>query len=171
MAQDRPIVVLIGAPGSGKTKVGKRVARALGTAFVDTDRMIVAKHGPIADIFDQHGEPRFRELERIEVAEALQRNAVVSLGGGAILDARTRQELGGCRVALLTVTAEAVASRIGGAKRPLLRGGLADWQRLVEQRRPIYEQLAGRSWDTSEAPLDEVAAEIARWIEEDGAAK
>src|SRR5690606_22292590 len=98
------IVVLIGAPGAGKTKTGKRVARALGVPHLDTDKLIVAEHGPVADIFAEHGEARFRELEREAVAAALREDAIVSLGGGAVLDPTTRDALRGLPVVQLTVT-------------------------------------------------------------------
>ena len=58
-----PPIVLIGPMGAGKTRIGKRVARILGTGFLDTDRMIVAENGPVADIFDAHGEPHFRAVQ------------------------------------------------------------------------------------------------------------
>ncbi len=161
--EKKPILVLIGPPGAGKTRVGKRVARLLGVPFVDTDRRFVAKHGAIADVFTRYGEPYFRALERTEVIRALTERAVVALGGGSVLDEDTRQELSGHTVVLLTVTPEAVAARIAGSKRPLLKNGLADWERLVEARRQIYERLATRHWDTSDCSLDDLAAEIAEW--------
>jgi shikimate kinase len=156
-------LVLIGPPGSGKTRLGKRVARLLGLPFVDTDKRVVAKHGAIARIFETHGEPHFRELERAAVADALAEDAVVSLGGGAILDEETQRDLEGRRVILITVSAEAVASRITGGKRPLLTG-VESWKALFEARREIYERLAERSWDTSHRALDPVAREIATWF-------
>ncbi|MCU1414086.1 MAG: hypothetical protein JWN80_1426 [Microbacteriaceae bacterium] len=162
---DGPLLVLIGPPGAGKTRLGKRVARILGVPFIDTDRRIVAGHGPIADIFGQFGEPHFRSLERAVVAQALTEPAVVSLGGGAILDHDTQAELLGQRVALVTVSADAVALRIAGGKRPLV-SGVEDWSALVESRRATYERLAGRSWDTSNRPLDGIAMEIADWVKE-----
>ncbi len=158
-------IVLIGPPGSGKTRLGKRVARALGLAFVDTDKLVVAGHGAIADIFAEHGEPHFRVLERAAVVKALAQDAVVSLGGGAILDADTQADLAGRRVALITVSADAVASRIGGTKRPLVTS-VESWTALVEARREIYERLASRSWDTSNRPLDQIAVDIADWAKE-----
>lgn len=160
----RARLVLIGAPGAGKTRLGKKVARLLRVRFVDTDKRIVAEHGPIAQIFEEHGEERFRTLEREAVAQALREDAVVSLGGGAVLDADTRADLTGRRVALLTVTAEAVAARIGGGKRPLLKDGVQAWVALVESRRALYESLASRSWDTSNLPLDDIAGDIADWV-------
>lgn len=149
--------------GSGKTKLGKRIAVILGKPFVDTDRMIVAKHGTIAQLFAEFGEAHFRSLERVAVEDALAQDAVVALGGGAILDERTQADLAGRRVALITVSAEAVAPRITGTKRPLLTGGVESWKQILESRREIYERLATRVWDTSSRPLTGIAAEIAEW--------
>ncbi len=161
---DVPVLVLIGPPGAGKTRLGKRVARMTGSPFVDTDRRIVAKHGAIAEIFAEHCEPHFRRIERAEVARALEEAAVVSLGGGAVLDPATQDELAGKRVALVTIRPDAVASRIEGTSRPLLSDGVESWSRLVEARREIYERLATRIWDTSDRPIDQIAAEIAAWV-------
>lgn len=119
----RPPVVLVGPMGAGKTRVGKRVARLLEVGFTDTDRLIVADHGPIAAIFAEHGEPYFRELERDAVVRALSDDGVVSLGGGAVLDPATRADLAGERVVFLTVSARAVEGRLGDGKRPLIRNG------------------------------------------------
>ncbi len=160
-----PVLVLIGPMGAGKTRVGRRVAKLLGTAFIDTDRVIVAEHGPIAELFEEHGEPYFRALERDTVAQALEQDAVVSLGGGAVLDEQTRERLGGQRVAFLTVTAEAVEPRLSGGSRPLIRGGLADWERIFAERRPIYEQLATHTFDTSRRPYSRIAEEVAQWVQ------
>jgi shikimate kinase len=162
---DAPLVVLIGPPGAGKTRLGKRVARILGAPFVDTDRRIVAAHGPIAEIFATHGEAHFRSIERAAVAKALTETAVVSLGGGAVLDRDTQAQLAGHPVALITVSADAVALRIAGTKRPLV-SGVAEWSALVEARRELYERLAERTWDTSSTPLDSIASDIATWVRE-----
>ncbi len=162
---DRALVVLIGAPGAGKTRTGKRLARLLGVPFVDTDQRIVAAHGPIADIFAAHGEPHFRALEREEVARALGESAVVTLGGGAVLDPETQADLAGYRVVQLAVSPEAVEARISGGKRPLVKDGIGAWIALVEGRRPIYDRLSQLTIDTSRRPLDGVAQEIAEWLE------
>ena len=159
-----PVLVVIGAPGAGKTRVGRRVARILGVDFIDVDRRIVARYGPIAQIFAERGEAYFRKLERLEVEKALDEHAVVSLGGGAILNEDTQIDLIDQTVALMTVSAEAVESRLGGGKRPLLADGISAWRALVDARKPIYERLATRRWDTSERGIDEVAEEIADWI-------
>jgi len=162
---DRPVVVLIGAPGAGKTRLGKRIARLLDVPFVDTDKRIVAEHGPIAQIFETHGEPRFRQIEREHVHRALGETAVVALGGGAVLDTDTQRELADLLVVQLSVTAEAVAARITGGKRPLVTGVDA-WSALVATRRPIYDRLADRTFDTSHLPLDAIAADVVSWIQE-----
>jgi len=165
-----PAVVLIGPMMSGKTRIGKRVARRLGLPFVDTDARVVAEHGAVEAIFAAHGEPRFRELERSAVARALTEHAVVSLGGGAVLDPSTQELLAGLPVVLLMVDAEAVGGRLASsrrarAKRPLLAAeGIAAWTRIVDERRPVYERLARATWDTSTRPADTVADEIAGWV-------
>ncbi|MEY4102332.1 MAG: hypothetical protein RIR88_466, partial [Actinomycetota bacterium] len=64
MATPRPIVVFIGMPASGKSKIAKRVAKRLNAPLIDVDKLIVAEHGQIVDIFDTHGEPYFRRIER-----------------------------------------------------------------------------------------------------------
>lgn len=151
--------------GAGKTKIGKRVARALDVRFIDTDKVIVADHGPITEIFETQGEPAFRALERNAVATALKETAVISLGGGAVLDPDTQRDLDGLTVVLLTVTAEAVAARIRTDKRPLLKNGTGDWQRIYDERRAIYERLATITYDTSSEPIEDIADRIAAWAE------
>lgn len=158
-------LVLIGPMGSGKTKLGRRVANLLGKPFVDTDRMIVAGNGAISDIFAEFGEEHFRALERVAVEDALAQDAVVALGGGAILNEDTQADLGSHRVALITVSAEAVEPRISGTKRPLVTGGVASWIAIMEARREIYERLAWHTWDTSSRPMTVIAEEIAAWVE------
>lgn len=161
----RPPVVLVGPMGAGKTRVGKRVARLLGVGFTDTDKVIVAEHGPIADLFAERGESYFRELERAAVEAALATDHVVSLGGGAVLDPETQRDLVEQRVAFLTVSARAVEGRLGEGKRPLLRNGVSDWQRIFDERRDIYQGLSDLTIDTSHRPYDSIAEEVAAWVQ------
>lgn len=159
-------VVLIGPMGAGKTSVGRRVAKRLGVPFIDTDKEIVKGHGPIPALFESLGEPRFRELEAEAVASALTEPVVVSLGGGAVLDEKTRERLLHERVVLLTVTPEAVESRIRGSDRPLLHhGGIAAWKSIAAERAPIYASLAALTLDTSNRPLSHVVDDIVTWVE------
>jgi shikimate kinase len=161
-----PLAVFVGPMASGKTKVGRRVARDLGVGFVDTDRTIVAEHGPIAEIFARDGEPRFRELERAAVVSALQTDGVVSLGGGAVLDPATRADLATQRVVLLTVTPQVVARRLAlqAGKRPLVADGVAQWERIFAERRPLYDEVATATFDTSVGDFDSIAREVAAWL-------
>lgn len=163
-------VVLIGPMGAGKTSVGKRVAKALGVLFIDTDRVIARQHGPIPQLFETLGEEGFRLLERDAVAAAVAQPVVVSLGGGAVLDPSTQALLGGVRVILLTVTAEAVASRIADTDRPLLHhDGIAAWKTIAEKRAPLYASLADLTLDTSHRPLSHVVDDIVTWVGTDTA--
>ncbi|MCU1417203.1 MAG: aroK [Schumannella sp.] len=161
-----PDLVFIGPSGAGKSRVGKRVARMLGVAFTDTDKLIVAEHGSIARIFAEQGEPRFRELERAAVLQGLSLPGVLSLGGGAVLDTETRADLAPLRVVLLTVSPEAVARRLKGSKRPLVQNGVADWIALNEPRAPIYASLADLTIDTSHRPDEAIAQEVAQWAQQ-----
>lgn len=159
-----PLVVLIGPPAAGKSRIGKRIARTLDAPFLDTDREIVAAHGSIPQIFAEHGEAVFRQWEREAVVTALQQPAVVALGGGAVMTPETAEDLAVQPVVLLTITAAAAARRLDSTSRPLVAGGIQQWTDLVERRMSTYQRLARASWDTSRRPADTIAAEIADWI-------
>lgn len=163
MADGRLPLVFIGPMGAGKTRIGRRVARELSVPFIDTDARVVADHGPITAIFETHGEEHFRSLEREAVADALRERAVVSLGGGAVLDPRTRERLSRHAVVFLDVTADAVLARMKTSTRPLLRDGPDAWQRIYDERRALYDALATVVFDTSRRPITRIAAEIADW--------
>jgi shikimate kinase len=156
------LLVLIGAPAAGKTRIGKKVARILGVPFTDTDTEVVREHGPIPELFSTGGEPHFRALERVAVEHALVGSGVVAFGGGAVLDPRTRADIAGLPVVLLTVEPSAVAGRLSNGKRPLVTS-IESWQALVDSRRELYESLADLSIDTSHRPTEFIATEIARW--------
>jgi shikimate kinase len=158
-----PLLVFIGPSGAGKSRVGKRVAKLLGAGFTDTDKLIVAEHGPIVDIFAAAGEPHFRSLERDAVVRGLTADGVLSLGGGAVLDAGTQTDLAAERVVLLTVSPESVQARLGDGKRPLVKNGIQDWIALNEPRRELYARLADVTIDTSFRADDDIAAEVAAW--------
>ncbi|MRG58557.1 shikimate kinase [Agromyces sp. CFH 90414] len=154
-------VVLIGPMGAGKTRIGSRLAREVGAPFVDTDQRIVERYGPIEEIFAREGEPYFRVIEREVVAEALREEAVVALGGGAVLDPDTQDDLATLPVVLLRVDEAAVAPRLAGGTRPLIAdGGLDRWRGILAERLPIYEALADIDLDTSRRPVARIVAEI-----------
>ena len=166
MTQLDRALVLIGPMGAGKSSVGRRVAKALGVGFFDTDVAIVRAHGPIPELFLGHGEAYFRALERLAVRDGLATRGVVALGGGAVLDADTRADLAAHDVVLLTVEPRVVATRLRDTTRPLLQGGdpIAEWTRISEQRAPLYAEVADATFDTSHGPLSAVAEAIVAWV-------
>jgi shikimate kinase len=164
MAQAAPLVVLVGPPAAGKTRLGKRVSKLLGVEFLDTDALVASRYGPIPALFAAEGEASFREKERAAVVEALASTGVVALGGGAVVNPDTRADLRSHRVALVSITAEAVEPRLNSSKRPLLTGGLESWVSLVAARTEWYDEVATATFDTSTTPLDTVAENIVEWI-------
>jgi shikimate kinase len=164
-----PQVILTGFMATGKTEVGRRLARVLGRPFVDIDGLVEAAAGrKVADIFAADGEVRFRELERAAVAEACQvPDAVVATGGGTLLDPDNRRRLAAAGpIVCLSAAPEVIARRVGrGASRPLLatrNGGvdrLARIQALLAERAPAYA-LATHTVDTSGLGVDEVVERV-----------
>lgn len=159
-----PVAVLIGAPGAGKSTVGKRVARALDVEFVDTDALIVERAGkPISDIFVQDGEAAFRTLEEEVVAQAIgERGGVVALGGGAILSERTRALLAGQCVVWLRVSLSDAARRVGmNTARPLLLGNVrTQLKALMDARAPLYASVSTIVIDTTDRKVREIVDEV-----------
>jgi shikimate kinase len=162
----RPVAVLIGPPGSGKTTVAAVLAELLGVSAHDTDAAVEAGTGrSISDIFVQDGEASFRALERQETLEALRtRTGVVALGGGAVMQPEVAAALreGGHTVVFLDVSIADASRRIGfDAARPLLVvNPRASWTRLMNTRRPTYRALATVVVDTAGATPEDVAARI-----------
>ncbi|MEV4628699.1 shikimate kinase [Micromonospora sp. NPDC049523] len=159
-----PICVLVGAPGSGKTSTGQVLATALGVGFRDTDLDIEATAGkPIPEIFVDEGEDHFRTLERDAVLAALgEFDGVLALGGGAILAESTRAALAGHTVVYLSVELTDAIRRVGlGAGRPLLAiNPRATLKYLLDQRRPLYQEVAAHTVITDGRTPEQVADEI-----------
>lgn len=163
-------VVLVGPMAVGKSAVGRLVAQRTGARFVDTDRVIVERHGSIPSIFAGQGEDAFRAIEADVVREALVPGVVVSLGGGAVLSARTQELLADAVVVFLDTDLATVLPRISGdAGRPLLAGRPAErWQELYDERRPVYAALASVVVNTRGLPLRAVADAVLAALETDG---
>lgn len=159
-----PVAVLVGVMGAGKTTVGAAVAAELGVPFADTDSIIEERAGkPIPEIFVDDGEPAFRALERQVVAEALETyDGILALGGGAILDEGTRKLLAGHTVVFLSVGLTDAIKRVGlGAGRPLLAiNPRATLKYLLDQRRPLYLEVAAHTVATDGRDEADVAAEV-----------
>lgn len=160
----RPVCVLVGIMGAGKSTAGALLARRLGVGFHDVDAAIEAAAGkPISEIFIDEGEEYFRTLERRAVAAALESvDGVVALGGGAIMAEETREALAGHTVVYLSVDLPDAIRRVGlGQGRPLLTvNPRATLRHLIEQRRPLYEKVATHTVHTDGRTPAEVAATI-----------
>jgi shikimate kinase len=168
-------VVLIGYRGTGKSTIGRLVAKRLQMPFVDADEELERRAGrTIRDIFASDGEIGFRELESQVVADLLSRDqTVVALGGGAVLRPENRQVIRAAqnRVVWLQALAETLFDRIYGdptthARRPNLTagGGMEEVVRLLAMREPLYRECAECSIDTEEKAPHLVAAEIVSWL-------
>ena len=160
----RPRGVLVGPPGAGKSTVGRLSAERLGLRFRDTDHDVERTAGKrISEIFVDDGEAHFRALERTAVAAALQEHdGVLSLGGGAVLAPETRGLLAGHTVVLLDVDLAAAAQRVGlNRERPVLAlNPRATLKVLLDQRMPLYREVATHVVSTSRTPLRAVVDEV-----------
>jgi shikimate kinase len=159
-----PPVVLVGPPGALTSEVGRELGRRLDVAVRDTDDDVVAAAGkPVADVFVEDGETAFRELERLAVSRALAEHAgVLVLGSGAVVDPLTEQALAGHTVAFLDVSVSEAARRLGfsGARPVGLGNPRAQWLRLMEGRRPVYERVATVTVSTDGLEPAEAAARV-----------
>ena len=159
-------IVLIGAPGSGKSTVGMALAAHLQWPFVDTDSLIELKESKkITDLFVDNGEEYFRKVEFETLEEVLQEaSAVISLGGGAPISQPAQNALVSSKstIVFLDVALATAAPRVGfNRDRPLLLGNpRAQWQALSDERRPIYEKLATQSIKVDDMTVDEIIAII-----------
>ena len=164
-----PQVILTGFMATGKTEVGRRLARRLGRPFVDIDGLVETAAGhTVADIFAREGEAGFRTRERAAVAEACgMPEAVVATGGGTLLDPENRRRLAAAGpIVCLAAAPEEILRRVGDpASRPLLvngggrPGGLARVRALLAERAPVYA-LATHAVDTSGLSVDQVVERV-----------
>ena len=160
-----PSIFLIGPMGSGKSAVGKRLARGLGCEFIDSDDEIESRTGvDIAFIFEKEGEAGFRKRER-EIIEELSRRPgiVLATGGGAVLTPETRTALSarGTVIYLRTSVSQQLR-RTRGSRRPLLNKGRRRevLEELMVAREPLYKEVADLEVATDGRSVSSVAAEI-----------
>lgn len=149
-----PKAVLVGLPGSGKSTIGRRLAKALGVGLLDTDVAIEQRTGrSIADIFATDGEQEFRRIEEDVVRGALaDHDGVLSLGGGAVTSPGVRAALAGHTVVYLEISAAEGVRRTGGnTVRPLLAGPdrAEKYRALMAKRAPLYRRVATMRVDTN----------------------
>lgn len=168
-------ITLIGFMGTGKTVVGKRLARRLGWTFVDVDSLIVASaKESVAKIFAEHGEGVFRRLETRMIRRVTKgRKQVIATGGGAFIGPENRRLLrAGGPVVCLTATPKSIFRRVSPTlrSRPLLasaRAPLARIQQLMRERASAYAK-ADLTVDTTrlsvEAVVERIWKEVGPWV-------
>ena len=155
------VIVLVGFMGAGKTTVGRLVAGKLGLPFTDSDFVIEDRAGkPVREIFADHGEPAFRQLEHEVIADLLGGpGSVLALGGGAAAHPGTRDLLAAVPVAYLRVSYAEAMSRVGGdSGRPML--ARPDIGELYAERDPLYAAAATLTVDTDGRSPEEIALDI-----------
>jgi shikimate kinase len=166
-------VVLVGFMGSGKSSVGRAVARRFGVPFVDVDERIESAAGcRIRDLFGREGEPAFRTREKTALRDALSvKGCVVATGGGAFADEENRALLRSyAPVVYLEAGVETLLERLAGdSGRPLLRGGDREdvVRELLSRREPGY-RTADVTVRTDGRTVEDVAAQVADWIDRTG---
>lgn len=166
-------IALIGFMGTGKTGVGKALAKKLGKEFIELDALIEQKAGKtIPEIFQQDGEIAFRELE-IEVTKEVspKKNVVIACGGGLVLnkiniDRLKKENL----VVYLTASPEVILKRTSFDRneRPLLEAAdrTLTVKELLKFRQPFYERAAEITIDTSKLDIDSVVEQIIAKVKE-----
>ena len=160
-------IILTGFMGTGKTAVGRRLAKRLGWKFADVDQLIEdSAKMPIARIFSERGETVFRRLERRWISRVVRsRQQVIATGGGAFVDPQSRARLRvSGPVICLTARPRTILTRMGRrpTTRPLLAGAadpLTRIRRLLNQRASAYAQ-ADVTIDTSDLSVDEVVEQL-----------
>jgi shikimate kinase len=171
----RRTIALVGLMGVGKSSVGHRLANALGLPFCDADAEVETAAGrSIPDIFAEFGEPAFREGERRVISRLLDEPPhVLATGGGAFLDARTREMIKAKAISVwLKADLEVLARRIGRKdNRPLLIGKdpLEVLKVQAQARYPTYA-LADITVETGDAPhhvtVDQLLRALSAYVEE-----
>ncbi len=163
-------IVFVGPMAAGKTSLGRKVAKDLGVKFVDSDAVFQSRHGVITDFFEKHGEAEFRRIEAEIIAEQLSQPGlrILALGGGAVLTESTRVLLHDYPVILLMTTQAAVLKTANLSRRPLLRDDPEAWGRILEARRPLYEEVSDVTFRTDRATKEQLSRRVIEWAKARG---
>lgn len=163
-------IVFVGPMAAGKTTIGKQLAKNLGIPFVDTDTCFEREKGSITEFFEQHGEQEFRRIEKEIVYHQLCKDGprVVSLGGGAVLDDEMRRVLMRHHVIFLKTNLQQVLRNANLERRPLLRDNPESWQRIYDERKKLYKQVARLTVDTARLGRARTLQHVYRWVEQQG---
>ena len=153
--------------GSGKSTVGRIVARELGWSFADLDREVESRAGrPIPEIFASSGEERFRELEHRALLDALDgaKKRIVACGGGVVVRGENREILQDVATVFLEEDLRILFNRTRGAGRPLRATSYEDFERRYVERLPLYLEVADLRVTVDGSSRKQVAQEISRWL-------
>lgn len=162
-------IVLIGLMGAGKTTIGRRLASQLGLPFFDADHEIEAAAGcSVAEIFERHGEPAFRDGERRVIARLLDGpRHVLATGGGAFMNAQTRELIRQKGLSIwLRAELDLLMERVSRRQnRPLLKTSdpRGTMEKLMNERYPVYAE-ADLVVDSTGAPHDHIVQDVIRAI-------
>lgn len=153
-------LILIGPMGSGKTTLGKKLAKELAVPFSDTDKLVAKDHGAIVDIFAKFGEAHFRTLETSALIKALDAGGVIATGGGIVLSEENRRLLSGYRTVFLDTSSEHVLGKINLSKRPLLKDNPEHWDAIYNERKSLYLQCATATVFTGGKPIKALISQL-----------
>jgi shikimate kinase len=160
-------LAIVGYMGSGKSTVGRLVAKTLGWEFIDLDRRIEERVGlSIAELFEASGESFFRDLERRELLDALDGLAerVVSCGGGVVVEPRNRVRLMEVATVFLWEDSDVLYRRTRGPGRPLRGVNFEDFTRRYAERLPYYLEVASLQIEPDNRSPRQIAKEIMEWL-------
>ncbi|KAB1503707.1 shikimate kinase [Corynebacterium sp. 320] len=166
-----PRIVLVGLPGSGKSTIGRRLSHALNLPLNDSDQLIeqVYDGRSCGEIFSTLGEKDFRTVEADVIAEALKKNGILSLGGGAVVTKSTRELLKDHSVVFLDISVDEGVRRTSRTKtRPLLDvpNPREKYQHLYDTRRSLYQEVATYTVRCDAKDPRRVVTDILNQIEE-----
>lgn len=159
-------IVFVGPMAAGKTSLGRRVAKELAIPFIDSDVLFVQVHGAIADFFTTHGEEEFRRIEAEIIERELGRPGIriLALGGGAVLAESTRKLLANHPTILLMTTQDAVLRTANLSRRPLLRDDPSAWNRILAERKPLYNEVSDITFRTDRAGKEQLTQRVVQWV-------
>lgn len=160
-------VAIVGYMGSGKSSVGRLLARRLGWEFVDLDREIERKERrTIPEIFENSGEERFRELEHQVLVDTLDgtTDRVIACGGGTVTHPGSRERLREVATVFLEEDADVLYERTRGSRRPLRAGGPEEFEQRYSERFQHYREVADLTITMRRRPKDQVVEEIIQWL-------
>ncbi len=156
-------MAIVGYMGSGKTTLGRLLARALGREFVDLDRAISKRAGKeIPEIFAEHGEDHFRDLEHEALLAALDGGTpcIVACGGGVVLRPENRALLRDVTTVFLREDNDVLYRRTRGPGRPLRAASREEFEQRYAERFPLYREVADVEVEVDGRPPARVTEEV-----------